>query len=306
MKAIHRQWRKMPQGSSWDDAWQRVGPAINQIVTVAQRRIATAALAYVPAVIEDTGQTQNFDADATDVINPLVGVAGDGRPVDSLAYGAVVHSGTAYDTGSTPFQALKSGGEWLTVAMGTALSDTGREAESLAMGTRRVRTYVRMLVPPSCPRCTILAGQVSHTSQAFPRHTNCDCRNIPLNESIAGDYTTDPHAYFHSLTKDQQNEVFGEGDAEAVRSGADIFQVVNAHRNTRLAQVGGRKVWLTSEGTTRRGFAYSRLSTSAGKDIKAGRYRRTNRPRLMPSTIRRIATSREDYLRLLYANGYVI
>jgi hypothetical protein len=127
-----------------------------------------------------------------------------------------------------------------------------------------------------------------------------------MQESIAGHYTVDPHAYFGSLTKAEQDLTFTAGGAEAIRNGADLNQVVNARRGMRAAQIGGRKVLVTSEGTTRRGFAYHRLSQSAGQDIKQGGLRRASRPRLMPESIRAIATSQEDYLRLLYANGYIL
>jgi hypothetical protein len=305
LAAIRRQWRRMPQGSSWDDAWARIEPAITQIVTTAQQRVAAGALAFIPAVIEDTDQS-GHDPDAMPSYAPLVGVAGDGRPVDSLAYGAVVRSGQAYDAGATPYQALRSGGKWLGMAMSTALADTSRSAESIAMGVRRVRTYVRMVNAGCCARCAILAGQVTTNDHAFLRHPSCSCRNIPMQESIAGNHLVDPHAYFESLTREQQEHVFTAAGAEAIRHGADIFQVVNARRGMSAAQVGGRKLLVTSEGTTRRGFAYSRLSQSAGQDIKQGRYRRTIRPRLMPETIREVATSQEEYLRLLYANGYIL
>jgi len=322
LAAVQRQWRRMTTGPDWDRQFARIVPTIAQIMASAQQAAAVAALAYVPDVVEDTGLRANQAADASEIITPLIGVAGDGRPVDTLAYGAVVRAGHAYDGGATAYQALTAGGQWLTMAMGTALSDTGREAESLAMGTRRVRTYVRMLVPPSCPRCALLAGQVYHTSQAFKRHPFCDCRNVPMAESVAGDATTDPHGYFQSLTKEQQDKVFGPGDAEAIRSGADIYQVVNAHRGVRLAQIGGRKVWVTSEGTTRRGFAYHRLAQSGGvaidrtqtalritrngPELRTIERRRAARPRVMPSTLLRLSESREEYLRLLYANGYIL
>jgi hypothetical protein len=306
LAAIRRQWRRMPQGSSWDDAWARIEPTITQIVKTAQRRVATGALAFVPAVIEATDQDTR-DVDATVTYAPLIGTAGDGRPVDTLAYGAVVRSGTAYDSGGvTPYQALTSGGKWLNMAMSTVLADTARSTESLAMGVRRVRTYVRMVAPGCCARCAILAGQVTTNDRAFLRHPACQCRNIPMQESIAGHYTVDPHAYFESLTAEQQDHVFTAAGAEAIRNGADMNQVVNARRGMASAQVGGRKLLVTSEGTTRRGFAYHRLRQSAGADIKVGRYGRASRPRLMPETIRQVATSQEECLRLLYANGYIL
>ena len=54
----------------------------------------------------------------------------------------------------------------------------------------------------------------------------------------------------------------------------------------------GRRVFVTTEGTTRRGVAGARLGQA-----------RT--PRLMPESILEIATDREDAVRLLRRFGYI-
>ena len=96
----------------------------------------------------------------------------------------------------------------------------------------------------------------------------------------------DPHSYFESLSEVEQNRVFTNSGAEAIRAGADPLQVVNARRGMHVAQ--GRLV--TTEGTTRRGL-YGRTST---------------RVRLMPETIQRMAGgSRERYRQLLTEYGYL-
>ena len=74
------------------------------------------------------------------------------------------------------------------------------------------------------------------------------------------------------------------------------------------AQIGGRDVLLTREGATRRGLAYRRLAFSGADDVRRSgdRYFSARRPRLMPEAISQVATDREDYLRLLRANGYLL
>lgn len=104
--------------------------------------------------------------------------------------------------------------------------------------------------------------------------------------------TVDPVAYFDSLTRAEQDKTFGAAGAEALRADANMGQVVNARRGMTTAQVGGRKILTTTEGTTRRGLA--------------SRVRGGNRlPRLMPEQIQALATDRADYLRLLNMNGYM-
>lgn len=250
--------------------------------------MAAGAVAFIPAVLEETGQpdgtTERIDT------RPLVGAAGDGRPMESLLYGAVTTAKEAIASDATVHQALASGGRFLTLSLGTALSDTGRHAESLAMGVRPVTGYVRMLTPPSCSRCVILAGARYGTRQAFQRHPGCDCRHIPASEDVAGSITTTPGEYFDSLTAAEQDKAFTKAGAEAIRNGADMTQVVNARSGMKVAQIGGRKSLITVSGSTRRGLYGSR---------------QRGKPRLMPETIARIAKNKDDYLRLLRVNAYI-
>lgn len=301
-------WRRM--GPEFDASYAAIAPSLLAVVTTAQERVAAGAQDYIPAVLAETGQSRADRPAAVVSTAPLVGVAGDGRPVEGLLYGAVVHAKQQvyvgpprYDEdldevftpgpGRTPRQALASAGQWLTMAVGTALSDTGRQSESLATGVRPVGGYVRMLTPPSCSRCVVLAGKWYRKNAGFARHPGCDCRSIPASESVAGDLTVDGFDYVDSLSEADQDRLLGHAGAEAWRSGADLNQVVNARRGMRTAQIGGRDVLITTEGTTRRGLA-SRARTG-----RRG-------PRLMPETALSIAKNREDYLRLLRANGYIL
>jgi hypothetical protein len=272
------------------------------VTAVAQSRVSAGALAYVPDVLEDTGQSVSVDVVGAARTAPLIGVAGDGRPVESLLYGAVTRTKELVGSGQAPFAALQSSGKWLSSTTGTLLSDTARSAESLRAGVsvRPVTGYVRMLQTPSCPRCVILAGKWFKRNQGFQRHPGCDCRHIPSSEAVGGDLTIDPDEYVASLSDAELDEWIGEANAAALREGADLNQVVNAQRGMRTAQIGGRSVLVTNEGVTRRGFAYQRLRFSG--DPTSSR----RRPRLMPESIARVAKSRDDYLRLLRANGYLV
>lgn len=318
VSALRRLWRQM--GPDFDASWAMAVPQVMAVTDLAQARVAAGALGYIPDVLEDTGQSRAAAPFATPQIRGLVGVAGDGRPVESLLYGAVTHAKSQVASGASMAQALRSGGSWLSMATGTLLSDTGRQAESLGMGVRPVSGYVRMLNPPSCSRCVVLAGRWYRKSAGFPRHPGCDCRHIPASESVAGDLTVDPVDYFDSLSAAEQDATFGKAGADAIRSGADIGQVVNARRGVRTAQIGGRDVPITTEGTTRRGRAYHYLApagttidrsqralrqTRRGLEVRTIERRVASRPRLMPETIARVATDRDDYLRLLRANGYI-
>lgn len=298
VSSLRRTWARM--GDDFDASWVRLGPRLLLTLDQAQERVSQGAREYVPAVLSDTGQhvgvpSYQFDPGA------LIGVAGDGRATDTLAYQAVVGVKSAVGKGASVSQALELGGRFLTSAAGTLLSDTARTVEKVDAHSRGVTTFVRMLEPPSCGRCVILAGQVSHSSDAFDRHPKCDCRNIPVTENIAGDFLTDPRAHLDGLSDDELARSLGSSaNAQAYRDGADMSQLVNAYRasgDVRPAQIYGRSVKYTTEGTTKHG-AYGRAARAAGRNPAKS-------PRLMPESIYSIATDRADSIRLLRLYGWI-
>lgn len=312
VSSVLRSWRRMT--GDFDASWAEVGPRILATMDLAQERITTGSLAYVPTVIEDTGQrlyAPAYDVEPT----ALVGTAGSGVPTEVLAYSAVVHAKAAVEAGMTPAQALAQGGTYLSMATGTLLSDTGRTAEKMAGNARRVTWYVRMLSPPSCGRCVILAGKETTASTAFDRHPGCDCRNIPQVESLDTDLAVNAAEYLESLDDAGLAKTLGsKANAQAFKDGADLNQLLNAYRRkgaVSTAQQYGHSVKYTTEGTTRRGLAYRAMSQMrANRDTdrrEAGtRYFRTRTRRLMPESIYQIAKDRADAQRLLRLYGWIL
>jgi len=314
LAAVQRQWRRM--GPEFDASYAQIEGNLLAITDLAQSRVAAGAQLYIPAVLAETGQKAAVAPRFDVLADSLVGTAGDGMPTDSLLYGAVTHAKSAVGAGSTMTEALSSSSAWLSMAVGTLLSDTGRASEKLATMARPVTGFVRMLNPPSCGRCVELAGKRTFAQVAFRRHPGCDCKNIPASESVAGDLTVDPRAYFDSLDPAGQARMMGsQANAAAVRdNGADINQIINAYRKgggVSSAQVYGKTVKYTTEGTTRRGLAYSQMRTAgyaqAQADVRAkgARYFATRAPRLMPESIAQIATSKADQERLLRLYGWI-
>ena len=322
VSAVQRLWERVDV-ADFDGSYEAVEPTLLSVVDTAQDRVTVAAQAYVPRVLAEQG----IQAPAPSYsLRPgaLVGVAGDGRPTASLMSRAVVGAKQGVAGGMSPAAALEQSGRWLTTAVGTVLSDTGRNAERVAAGARRVDVFVRMLVPPSCGRCVILAGKISGSRDAFRRHPKCDCRNVPSSEDVAGDLTTNPFDYLDSLDDDALARALGSrANARAFRDGADENQIVNAYRSgIQQAQVYGRDVKYSTEGTTRSGLAGSRMRRWSGESARRGetvtRYTRTGpeartvvrnvarAPRLMPETIYQIATDPADAQRLLRMYGWIL
>lgn len=310
--AASRLWRRM--GSDFDASYARFEPALLAVLFTAQERVADGALAYVPDVLAEVGgavEAPLYESAGS----RFVGVAGDGMPVASMAYGAVIQAKLGVASGLDPEAALARAGRHLTLSTGTMLSDTGRAAEKVSGGAHRVKQWTRMLNPPSCGRCVILAGQIAYQREAFDRHPGCDCRNVPSVEDTGDDARTDPKAYLDGLSAADQDRALGsKANGQAFRDGADMNQLINAYRKTggvRPAQVNGVNIKYTREGTTRRGYAYWQMSQAEyikkqGVFKENSMYFRVKAPRLMPETIYTIAKDPADAKRLLKLYGWVV
>lgn len=216
--------------------WRRVGVEFGawydvrgQVLNVAQagrRAAVAAALPYTGAVLAETGQV----ASPWGGLDParFTATAPDGRDLGSLLDEAPIRARTAVKGGATAAEAAASAGSWLTGTLLTVMADTRRAVYQADIIQRPTITgYVRMLNPPSCSRCAILAGKWFRWNQGFQRHPRCDCQHIPASEQVAGDLTTDPYKYFESLDAKTQDRLFGRNDAQAIRDGGDINRVVN-------------------------------------------------------------------------------
>jgi hypothetical protein len=238
---------------------------LTALVAAAQQAAAQDAATSVPLMLAEQG----IPVDPLHVIvSALSGVASDGRGLASLLDQAVN---------------LRD----MRLMVATQVQDAARVSAGVAIAARpRVTGYIRMLNPPSCSRCVLLAGKWFKWNTGFERHPKCDCRHVPAAEDQAEDLRTHPDRYFGSLTADEQDAAFGKAGAQAIRDGADIGQVVNARAGMSTASIGGRPVRITTVGTKRR---------------------RGPRLRLMPEQIYAIAgDDRTEARRLLAGNGYIV
>lgn len=279
MGLVRREWAKM--GTDFDRSWVTVGPRLLVLASSAQLGAARAGAVYVPRVLAETGQAD----DPMGELNPrtFAGTAADGRTMDGLLYGAVTEAKSAAGTGASPVLALQQGGRWLDMATQTLVADAGRASSGVGIAARPRLGYVRMLNPPSCSRCAVLAGKFFRFNQGFARHPRCDCVHIPSTENVAGDFGTNPEAAFRA----GQITDLRPDEAKALTDGADLSQVVNARRGR--SGLGGLT---TTEGTTARGLAGERLGGAR---------------RLTPEGIyRQAGDDRAEAVRLLRQHGYLI
>lgn len=271
--SARRAWAQM--GAEFDVSWPLVGPRLFVLLAAAQLNAATNGADSVTDVLVETGQLAPLAA----AVAPrrFAGVASDGRDLRGLLYGAVTTAKRYVANGSAPREALAHGGRWLDTAVATQVSDAFRGGTGVAIAARpRVEGYARALTPPSCPRCAILAGRWYRWDAAFDRHLRCDCSQIPVSERASGDYRTDPDKAYAA------GQITGLtiGEQEVLKAGADISRVVNSRRGA-----SGIRALTTTELGGRRGDGRSRLT---------------------PEGVYAQAATRDEAIRLLIQNGYLL
>lgn len=281
LRASRRAWARVIPGAlsrSWESILAR---DLVPILTTVQLRAASAGADYgVWALAE---QDVYVAPDAFVDPRGFAGVAADGRSLTGMLYSPVTDVKSLIAGGMSVRQSLSHGQQRLDRLVSTAVSDAGRQAASVDIATRPQVGYVRMLNPPSCGSCVILAGRFYRWNAGFLRHPKCDCIHAPAKGAGAlksEGLIDDPYEYFNSLPEKQQDDIFGKGKAQAIRDGGDIFRVQNSWR--------GRDGLFTAEGTGKRGFA-------AG--LKG--------QRLTPEGIYKQAKTREEAVSLLERHGYV-
>lgn len=279
--AGRRAWRKVDR-TDLSRSWALAAEALAVLLGDYQEAAAMAGLAYVTDALAEQGEYVAPEA----FVDPrgFAGQASDGRALASLLYSPVTAVKNHIRNGKSSAEALRMGGKVLDTMARTQVADAGRASAGVAIASRPAVGYVRYLNPPSCSRCAVLAGRFYRWNAGFQRHPGCDCIHHPAKNAEAAraeGLISDPYEYFNSLSESDQQKYFGKHEAQAIRDGGDLYQVVNSRRGM---QPGGLT---TKEGTSRRG-AYGRAK------------------RLTPEGIYKQNLSREKTLQLLESNGYIL
>lgn len=280
-----RAWAQVQVGlisQSWEVILRNSG--LIAAVGAAQLANATAGASYSADSLAQQGLYEAPDA----FVNPagFAGVAADGRSLDGLLYSTAPYVKNLIKSGHAPDVAMRAGSKHIEMLTKTTVADAGRGAAGVDIASRRGVGYVRMLNPPSCSRCSVLAGRFYRWNAGFRRHPGCDCVHVASTQKAidgAGSegLIHDPYEYFNSLSEAEQDKLYTKSGAQAIRDGGDLFQVVNSRRGMKP---GGL---VTTEGTSRRG--------------NFGR-----KGRLTPEGIYAQNLSRADTLKLLESNGYIL
>lgn len=262
-----------------DRSWLGIRDRVLALIFAGQLRAASIPGFYVAAVLAQAGLSP--DPIATVPPSAFVGTTAAGTDMGNAIDSAPIRFKQALLARQTLADAAAAGLQRLTTIAKTEVADAGRGAAEAAIRLEpQIVGYERYVNLPACSRCIVLAGRIYKKSTAFKRHPNCDCAHRPVTRRDARDGTEqDESELFRSLSREEQDRVFTADGARAIRSGADLSQVVNARRGM---QAPG-----------------DRFTTS-------GRGRKKHRSRLSPQGAARLAGDDEEfYLQLLRANRYL-
>lgn len=178
-------WRRLDPDNI-DRSWGRgqIGEEAFVTVSLGQQAAATAADPYLEEVLTEQG----IDARPVAAVQErsFAGVAADGRSLETLLYESVIRFKAAIGSGRSIAVAMASGAASIDVIGRTQIADAGRTAVGVAVVARpEVTTWTRMLNPPSCSRCAVLAGKTFRWNQGFARHPLC----LPSGVGVSGPST---------------------------------------------------------------------------------------------------------------------
>jgi len=286
-------------GSIVMSSWARLLPRLYALLSSAQYLGASTADSYVDSAL----RAQGIVSDPYGPLDPqsFVGYASDGRPLESMLMVPAVTTVAGIRQGMLLKDAMAYGAMQLGMMVRTQIADAWRVPVGTAtVGRRGVTTYVRMLTPPSCSRCAVLAGAYSART-AFQRHPRCDCVAVPSSEDTREDFRTDPLDYFNSLDRHEQDKIFTHAGAQAIRDGANIARVVNARRKAfGLSPAQGRG----SLQAQKNFGSYDYLTSELQGTLRGSRGQVITR--LMPESIYADTRSIEETIRMLKLHGYII
>jgi len=209
----------------FDRSWSGIAPSLEALTSGAQLAAATAAVAYVPEVLAEQGA----DVAAEARVRPaaFAGVASDGRSLAGLLEGSVVNAKRAITRGMDGGDALAQGQRWLDQALRTAVTDAARDAAAVEIAARPRVRWIRVVNPPCCVRCAVLAADAYSWNQPLPRHPGCDCTAQPVTDVEPDKHFTDPkqlldRGLITDLTRAERARIDG---------GEDLVKVLNTSRD---------------------------------------------------------------------------
>lgn len=300
---IQRAWRGLDAGGLRASYLARVAPVFVAAIGEGQTEAASLAEPYVNAELAPVGAPPSPPPSV--MPSAFAGFTTTGLALPELADVVVVRLLADIGGGRSTTDAMTAGLRRALTYASTEITDAGRSATQVQLiADDRAAGHERVVKLPACDRCVILTGRLYRYSQGFARHPRCDCAMKPVTyeQWASDDLDNTPAGLFGQMSAEEQNARFGVRNAEAIRSGADMSQVVNARRGAMSA--AGR--WTTTQGATSRGLAGKRMGELAKQPDRRYRRARLERPTAGQLIAEHASSSREELTAALHRYGYVL
>lgn len=293
-RAARKAWRDVDRDHI-RDSWALASRELTVSVTAGQVEAAALGASYGASTIA----AQGFYTPPDDWVVPqaFAGMSPNGFPAQQALQSPAPRALKQLSQGRSVDDVMREGLVMAGAVAQTMVIEAGRSAAGVDTFVRQGVGYTRMTNPGACDRCLILAGRFYRSNQGFLRHPNCACIHVATSQQAARDegLITDPYELFNSLSEAEQDARFTKAGAQAIRDGADIYQVVNARAGMSYAGVsadgtrrGQRALGVTTSGSTRRAH-------TGGIE-----------GRLTPDAIYQRGLPREQTLELLRTQGYLL
>lgn len=222
------------------ESWADLSPQAMSSVQAARVEISLASIDTVTDTLDELGIDPAPATVQVDV-RGLVATSSAGTLIEDVLDAAPIRTLSLVKDGTSIVDAMASTRKWIGQTAYDLVQEASGDASIVDTASRRqVTGYVRMLTPPSCARCAILAGRWYRWNDGFDRHPHCDCVHIPAAEYVAGDIRVDPKAYFDSLDKwDWDDLHLNTRDRAAIEAGANPITVINTRQ--RGSPIGKRR-----------------------------------------------------------------
>lgn len=302
LRAARKAWRKVDENNI-EASWTLASRDFIDLMASIQAKTAELAVDCTVAALAEQGDY----VEPHGFVNTALfgdGYAPSGIRLSDYFRSPVLDVLHAIKQGASPTHAIQFGMKQLGTITVLLVDDTERSAAGVSITQREDVGYVRVESADCCDRCMILAGKYYRYNEGFLRHPHCHGRHLPVKGKAQAErsgWLTDPMEGFKALSREEQDRRFGKANAQAIRDGADIFQVVNSRRGiqglgARMGRSRDTVFMTTSEGTTRYGWS----------NMLAAQQGRKQKRRLTPEGIYSLARSREEAIRLLEREGYII
>lgn len=287
--------------SDIDGSWADVAPALVAKIVAAQFFAASLASGYLQHHQRAAGLIPRGPR-----IQPraFTGFAASGAPLVEPLSLAPIRIKQAIDRGLVGPQALNAGLAHVDGVAESEMQEASRGVMDVGLNTEpNYRGYLRHPNPGACGRCLILANKFYRSNEGFERHPACRCTHEPILVGQEFLNLPDARERFDKLSAAEQDRAFGKPGADAIRTGSDPAQVVNARAG--MTKAGES---FTRQGTTKRSFSGRRLERNGQELVKrkGDRYKSVGR-RLSPAGCRKFSDGDpERYRQLLFDNGYIL